>query len=160
MDEGVGGRFIRAVRVDTDYTGGWIASPIVMLTVYDDSERLFQALRAGACGYMLKRTPPEKLIEAIEEAAGGGAPMSRQIARQVVQYFNPTKPSSDLTPREQEVLELLTRGHQYKEIADHLGVSINTIRTYIRRIYEKLHVSCRSHATLKYLKSSGPDARG
>jgi DNA-binding NarL/FixJ family response regulator len=127
--------------------------PIVMLTVYDDSDRLFKALRAGASGYMLKRTPPEKILEAIEEAAQGGAPMSRQIAAQVVQYFKPAKTAAELTPREQEVLKLLSQGDQYKEIADSLGLSINTIRTFIRRIYEKLHVSSRSHATMAYYKS-------
>ena len=135
--------------------------PVLMLTVYDDSEQIFQSLRAGATGYLLKRTPKDKLLEAIQEIINGGAPMSRQIARRVVQYFHqasqlghPTNPAPEvaaLTDREGQVLALLAKGHAYKEIADLLNISFETVRTYVRTIYDKLHVHSRTEATLKYL---------
>lgn len=135
--------------------------PVLMLTVYDDSERIFESLMAGATGYLLKRTPREKLLEAIREVHSGGAPMSRQIARRVVQFFQdfdrspattPRTPElGALTEREQQVLASLAKGLIYKEIADTLGISFETVRTHVRSIYEKLHVHSRTEAVLKYL---------
>jgi DNA-binding NarL/FixJ family response regulator len=135
--------------------------PILMLTVYDDSEQIFKSLQAGATGYLLKRTSKEKLLEAIREITDGGAPMSRQIARRVVQYFQeinlvpriaqPAPEVETLTEREREVLAALAKGHAYKEIADLLNISFETVRTYVRAIYDKLHVHSRTQATLKYL---------
>lgn len=135
--------------------------PVLMLTVYDDSEQIFKSLQAGATGYLLKRTPKDKLLEAIREITSGGAPMSRQIARRVVRFFQeinqvPTLPQrapevSTLTEREEQVLALLAKGHAYKEIAGLLGISFETVRSYVRTIYDKLHVHSRTEATLKYL---------
>jgi DNA-binding NarL/FixJ family response regulator len=131
------------------------AAQIVMLTVFDDTEKIFSALAAGASGYLLKRLAPAKLLEAIREVHEGGSPMSAPIARKVVQSLqkNPIKPdpSADLSPREREVLEGLAEGQVYKQIADRLGVSIHTVRNYIRRIYEKLHVQSRTEAVAKFL---------
>jgi DNA-binding NarL/FixJ family response regulator len=134
--------------------------PVLMLTVYDDSEQIFKSLMAGATGYLLKRTPKEKLLEAIREVTSGGAPMSRQIARRVVQFFQeieqlPATPQrspevATLTEREEQVLASLAKGHLYKEIADLLHISFETVRTHVRSIYEKLHVHSRTEATLKY----------
>lgn len=127
---------------------------IVMLTVYDEVGQLFKSLMAGACGYLLKRTPADKLLEAIKEARMGGAPMTRKIARKVVQYFHQlgvTSPEmSTLSKREQETLALLAEGFRYKEIADKLGISFNTVREYVHSIYQKLHVTSRTEAVLKY----------
>jgi len=135
--------------------------PVLMLTVYEDSEQIFKSLMAGATGYLLKRTPKDKLLEAIREVDAGGAPMSRQIARRVVQFFQkvnelPTdrqKPNVvlSLTDREQEVLAALAKGYAYKEIAGQLSISFETVRTHLRTIYEKLHVHSRTEAVLKYL---------
>lgn len=135
--------------------------PVLMLTVYDDSEQIFNSLQAGATGYLLKRTPKDKLLEAIREISSGGAPMSRQIARRVVEFFKDVNrlpqntqraPEMDtLTEREQQVLAALAKGHAYKEIADLLGISFETVRTYVRIIYDKLHVHSRTEATLKFL---------
>jgi len=135
--------------------------PVLMLTVYDDSEQIFKSLMAGATGYLLKRTPKDKLLEAIREITSGGAPMSRQIARRVVQFFQtidrvpaPAEPAPEiktLTDREQQVLASLAKGHSYKEIADLLRISFETVRTHVRTIYDKLHVHSRTEATLKYL---------
>lgn len=131
----------------------------MMLTVYENSDRIFDALAAGACGYMLKSTPPEKLLEAIEEIQSGGSPMSSHIARKVVQAFQPAARSTplieQLSPREQQVLDLLSKGCAYKQIAGEMNLSMGTIRTYIRRIYEKLHVNCRTDAVVKYLDATG-----
>ncbi len=133
---------------------------VVMLTMFGDRDRIFDALRAGASGYLLKRTTPATLKAALDEARAGGAPMSPQVARQVVQFFQPQKAVAGaaddletLSEREAEILLLLTKGFQYKEIADKLGISIDTIRTYIRRIYQKLHVHSRTEAVVKYLRS-------
>jgi DNA-binding NarL/FixJ family response regulator len=132
----------------------------MMLTVYENADRIFEALAAGACGYMLKNTPPEKLLEAIEDMQSGGSPMSSHIARKVVQAFQPhtraTPLIEHLAPREQEVLNLLSKGCAYKQIAAEMNLSMGTIRTYIRRIYEKLHVNCRTDAVVKYLDAAGP----
>jgi len=135
--------------------------PVLMLTVYEDSEQIFKSLMSGATGYLLKRTPKDKLLEAIREVNDGGAPMSRQIARRVVQFFQKvnTLPTDvqksavvvDLTEREKEVLEALAKGFSYKEIAGQLNISFETVRTHLRTIYEKLHVHSRTEAVLKYL---------
>lgn len=128
---------------------------IVMLTVFEDTDKIFSALSAGASGYLLKRLAPAKLLEAIREVHEGGSPMSAPIARKVVQTLQAVPPRADqnaeLSPREREVLDGLAEGRAYKQIADHLGVSIHTVRNYIRRIYEKLHVQSRTEAVAKYL---------
>ena len=130
---------------------------IVMLTVYDEVGQLFKSLMAGACGYLLKRTPSDKLLEAITEARLGGAPMTRKIARKVVQYFHGlgvvSPEMGSLSKREQETLALLAEGFRYKEIADKLGISFNTVREYVHSIYQKLHVTSRAEAVLKYQRS-------
>lgn len=126
----------------------------VMLTVYEDADHIYSALAAGATGYLLKQTPRDELLSALEEVHQGGSPMTSNIARKVVQSFSPTTaPVADgegLSPREQEVLELLARGYLYKEIADRLNISVPTVNTYVRRIYEKLHVRSRGQAVAKY----------
>jgi DNA-binding NarL/FixJ family response regulator len=132
---------------------------IVMLTVFEDTEKIFSALAAGASGYLLKRLAPAKLLEAIREVHEGGSPMSAPIARKVVLSLQPVLSTSgaadettSLSPREREVLDGLAEGQAYKQIADKLGVSIHTVRNYIRRIYEKLHVCSRTEAVAKYLR--------
>ena len=133
------------------------ATQFVMLTVYEDSNRLFKSLVAGASGYLLKRTTPSKLMEAIKEAHLGGSPMTPQIARLVVRHFQLTaEPSSELgklTPREKDVLDQLSKGFRYKEIVDNLTISEGTLHSHIRNIYEKLHVHSRTEAVVKYLHS-------
>jgi DNA-binding NarL/FixJ family response regulator len=128
---------------------------IIMLTIYEDDEQIFRSLAAGAHGYILKKTPPAKLFEAISEVHQGGSPMSSQIARRVVDFFHTKEVSSaeteKLSDREQEILSYLAKGYRYKEIADILCISIETVRTHIRNIYEKLHVHSRTEALLKYL---------
>lgn len=125
----------------------------MMLTVYDNSETIFSALKAGASSYILKSTPPEKVIEAIEELYRGGAPISSQIARKVIDAFQSKDKVNEnyqlLSRREQEILEQLAQGYRYKEIADRLFVSIDTVRTHIRNTYEKLHVNSRLEALKK-----------
>lgn len=133
---------------------------ILMLTVYEDTEKIFRALAAGANGYLLKRSSPTKLLAAIREVHGGGSPMTSSIARKVVASFQKQKPgeepfdekSGQLSPREQAVLDGLAKGWTYKQLAGELDISIDTIRTYIRRIYEKLHVQSRTEAVAKYLR--------
>ena len=129
---------------------------VLMLTVFEDPDQIFRALSAGASGYLLKRMSPKKLVEAIEEVCAGGSPMSAPIARKVVQSFKaiPARgdESVDLSPREHSVLNGLAEGLAYKQIADQLGVSIHTVRNYIRRIYEKLHVRTRTEAVAKFLR--------
>jgi DNA-binding NarL/FixJ family response regulator len=139
----------------------------VMLTVYEDSDHIFNALTAGAAGYLLKQTPRAELVAAIEEVHRGGSPMTSNIARKVVQSFQQTGPSpremENLSPREQEVLDLLARGFLYKEIAESLTLSVPTVNTYIRRIYEKLQVRSRAQAVAKYLHQTpahNPPRRG
>ena len=131
------------------------ALPILILTVYEDAETIFDALRHGASGYLVKRTAPSALIEAIQQVHSGGSPMSPNIARKVVQHFHQlgpsTKPSENLTPREQEVLALLAQGQLYKEIAGALGIGVETVRTHLSSIYSKLHVRTRTEAVVKYL---------
>jgi len=134
---------------------------VVMLTVYEDTEQVFQALQAGATGYLLKRTPPKQLLEAVMEVLEGGAPITSHIARKVVEAFHTHSPGKDsgemveLSPREREVLDLLAKGFLIKEIADKLAVGFGTVRTYVRRIYEKLHVQSRSQAIAKYFHAGG-----
>lgn len=128
---------------------------ILMLTVYEDSETIFKALKAGASGYLLKRTAPAQILEAIADVHRGGAPMTSEIARKVVQSFRAPEPSppgtEPLTRREEEILELLARGYASKEIAEALSISFDTVRTHLRHIYEKLHVRSRTEAVIKYL---------
>ncbi len=129
---------------------------IVMLTVYEDTEQIFKALAAGATGYLLKRHEPDELLQAIQDVQAGGSPMSNSIARKVVASFQTADPAGEkqnlLTSREQIVLDYLAQGLAYKQIGDQLGISINTIRTHLRHIYEKLHVQSRTEAVAKYLR--------
>ena len=129
---------------------------VLMLTVFADNTHIFEAICAGASGYLLKDTPREKLLAAIQELANGGAPMSAAIARKVVTMFQnapPVQPGSvALSPRELEVLRLLADGHVYKTAADRLQVSIDTVRYHVRHIYEKLHVHSKSEAVMKAFK--------
>jgi DNA-binding NarL/FixJ family response regulator len=126
---------------------------MMMLTVYDNTETIFNALKAGASSYILKSTPPQKLIEAIEELHSGGSPISSQIARKVIESFQAKELSNEhfqsLTRREQEILDLLSQGFRYKEIADKLFLSLDTVRTHVRNIYEKLQVNSRVEALKK-----------
>ncbi len=136
----------------------------VMLTVYEDTDHIYNALSAGASGYLLKQTPREELLTALGDVHRGGSPMTSNIARKVVQSFKQPAPPAhaedhSLSPREQEVLELLARGYLYKEIADRLNISVPTVNTYIRRMYEKLHVRSRGQAVAKYVQLSEGDAR-
>jgi DNA-binding NarL/FixJ family response regulator len=128
---------------------------IMMLTVYEDTEQIFKALAAGATGYLLKRLAPEELLQAIRDVQAGGSPMSNSIARKVVASFQKANVAGEksilLTAREQAVLDCLAQGLAYKQIGDHLNISINTIRTHLRHIYEKLHVQSRTEAVAKYL---------
>ncbi len=129
---------------------------IVMLTVFEGTEQVFESICNGACGYLLKKTPPAKLIEAISEARNGGAPMTPEIASKVVSLFRQFAPAPkadcQLTGREQEVLALLAEGFSYNGIGSRLGITANTVRNYIRTIYEKLHVHSRSEAVSKALR--------
>lgn len=128
---------------------------VIMLTVYEDYEQVFKSIVAGATGYMLKRTPPTELLEAIREVHEGGSPMSDQIARKVVEAFQQMGKSSteteNLSDREMEILSYLAKGYHDKEIADHFFLSIKTVRSHLRNIYQKLHVRSRTEAVLKYL---------
>jgi DNA-binding NarL/FixJ family response regulator len=129
---------------------------IVMLTVYEDTDNIFNALKAGATGYMLKRSTQAELLDAIREVHRGGSPMTTHIARKVVQTLQqapaPPQAAEALSPREQEVLDCLAKGFLYKEIAEKLGISYETVHTYIRRIYEKLQVRTRTEAVAKFLR--------
>lgn len=129
------------------------ATEVLMLTVFDDNDKVFQAVCAGASGYLLKKTPPAKILEAIEDVYNGGAPMTPVIARKVLELF-PRTPAVNteldkLTPREQAVLRSLSSGNSYKMVAGELGISIETVRTHIKRIYEKLHVHSVAEAIAK-----------
>lgn len=127
---------------------------IVIVTVYEDSERIFQALRAGACGYLLKRSEPEKVLAAIKEAHEGGVPMTPEVARKVIGQFRGQATTADqverLTDREREVLEHVMHGHNNKAIADRMGVTIAAVKFHLQHIYEKLHVHSRTEAALKF----------
>lgn len=132
------------------------ALPVVILTVYDEGEYLFDSLKAGASGYLLKRTTGDKLVEAISEARAGGMPLTRQMANKVANYFQQMGATASematLSRRERETIALLAEGFRYKEIADKLGIGIETVREYVRNTYRKLHVSSRTEAVVKYLK--------
>lgn len=129
---------------------------VIILTVYNDTRLIFEALKAGACGYVLKRSRPEEIVEAIAQVRSGGAPMTGEIARMVVRSFRQTKPSSadkeSLSAREMEILVLLTEGLGNKEIAARLDISVGTVRTHVTHIFEKLHVRCRSEAVARYFQ--------
>jgi DNA-binding NarL/FixJ family response regulator len=129
---------------------------VLMLTVYEDSDSLFNSLKAGASGYLLKRTASARLLDAIRDVHGGGSPMTPQLARRVVQYFSRPadgdSPVSRLTPGERDFLDQLAKGYAYKEIADRMSISIDTVRSYVRTVYEKLHVHSRTEAVVKYLR--------
>jgi len=129
---------------------------ILMLTVYDDNERIFDALCAGACGYLLKKTPWPKLVDALKEAVEGGSPMSPEVARRVINLFREIKPpkeaTHELTPHEVRLLRMLVEGHSYKTAANELHVSVNTIKFHLRHIYEKLQVHTKSEAVAKALR--------
>lgn len=128
---------------------------VLMLTTYEDSDLIFESLRAGASGYLIKNMPPAELVQAIEQVHAGGAPMSMQIARKVVSFFQQTRPAAPelegLTKREQEILALLAKGYLYKEIADQLGITLSTVRAHLHAVYEKLHVQSRTEAVVKFL---------
>jgi DNA-binding NarL/FixJ family response regulator len=137
----------------------------VMLTVYEDADHIYNALAAGATGYLLKQTPRAELLAALEDVHRGGSPMTSNIARKVVQAFKPAvvspplAESETLSTREQEVLDLLARGYLYKEIAERLNIGVPTVNTYVRRVYEKLHVRSRAQAVAKYANISETDQR-
>jgi DNA-binding NarL/FixJ family response regulator len=130
------------------------ALQVIMVTVYEDSERIFKALKAGASGYLVKSGPPEQLIEAIRDVFSGGAPMSGHIARKVVQHFHLLGPApeeaNNLSPREQQVLSLLASGYLYKEIGDRLNIGVETVRTYVKNICQKMHVRSRIEAVARH----------
>ena len=140
-------RILRELFADT---------PILALTVYDDDDRVFEALCAGASGYLLKNTPPARLLESLAEAVQGGAPMSPEVAQRVVRLFRefrpPDRASYRLTPQETELLKLLVDGHHYKTAADEMGISVNTISFHLKNIYVKLRVHSKSEAVAKALR--------
>jgi DNA-binding NarL/FixJ family response regulator len=129
---------------------------ILMLTMYEDDDLVFQSLMAGASGYLVKRSSPAQILEAIKEVHSGASPMSGKIARTVVEYFQKMEAASPmqehLSKREHEILELLAKGYRYKEIADALSISFETVRSHLRNIYDKLHVHSRTEAVVKYLR--------
>jgi DNA-binding NarL/FixJ family response regulator len=130
---------------------------VIMLTVYEDNDKIFRALEAGACGYLLKRTRPAELVQAIKDVKQGGAPMTSEIARRLVETFHrPTAPPGgppavELSRRETEILELISRGYGNKEIADQLSIALETVRHHLKRVYDKFHVHSRSEAVVKFL---------
>ncbi len=127
---------------------------VLMLTTYDDGDLIFDSLRAGANGYLLKNMPQGEMVQSVQQVHAGGAPMSLQIARKVINHFHATKAPSEieqLTSRELEILRLLAKGHMYKEIAEHLSISMSTVRTHISAVYEKLHVHSRTEAAMMLL---------
>lgn len=128
---------------------------VLMLTTYEDSKLIFDSLRAGASGYLLKNMPPTEVVQAVEQVSVGGSPMSMAIARKVVNYFQQIKQAPTeldlLSKREQEILALLAKGYLYKEIADQLGITAGTVRVHLHTVYEKLHVSSRTEAVVKFL---------
>ncbi len=136
---------------------------VIMLTVYKDIQIIFQALKAGACGYVLKRADEKKILEAIAEVRAGGAPMTSQVARMVVRSFleEPADrlPTEQLSPREMEILALVAKGRSNKEIGSQLNISFGTVRIHLSHIYEKLHVRCRTEAAAKYFSSQSPGHR-
>ena len=139
------------------FRGKYESVQILMLTVFAEQDRVFESICNGACGYLLKKTPPGRLLDAIREAHDGGAPMSPEVARKVITVFQKTGPpekfDEDLTTQERRLLKLLSEGNSYQEMADQLGITLNTVRTYIRSIYNKLHVHSRSEAVSKALRN-------
>lgn len=135
----------------------YASAEVLILTVYAEQDKVFESICNGACGYLLKETPPAKLLEAIKEACAGGSPMTPEIARKVVTLFQQTRPSETfdghLSPQELKLLKLLAQGYSYQKAANHLNISINTIRQHIRSIYDKLHVHTKSEAVSKALRS-------
>ena len=129
---------------------------VLMLTVFAEEERIFESLCNGACGYLLKKTPAARVLEAVREAHAGGSPMSPEIARKVVVALQTTgpieKPEHALTPHEARIIRMLANGDSYQDVGDQLGITVNTVRNYIRRIYEKLHVHTKSEAVSKALR--------
>jgi DNA-binding NarL/FixJ family response regulator len=129
---------------------------VLMLTVYDEQDKVFESICNGASGYLLKKTPPARLIDAIRDAAAGGSPMSPEIARKVIQLFRrthaPKQPANALTPQELRLLALLADGHSYQSAAGQLDITINTARNHVRSIYDKLHVHTKSEAVAKAIK--------
>jgi DNA-binding NarL/FixJ family response regulator len=134
----------------------WPGCEVLMLTVYPDANRVFESICNGAVGYLLKKTPARRLLDAIREGAAGGAPMSPEIARQVVTTFRATPPprvaADALTSQETAVLQLLADGYSYETVASRMSISVNTVRTYIRNVYEKLHVHTKSEAVSQGLR--------
>jgi DNA-binding NarL/FixJ family response regulator len=132
---------------------------IVMLTIYEDTDRIFRALKAGANGYLIKSSDPDVLFQAIRDVTAGGAPISSQIARKVIEYFHTegkvVRTKGDLSPREREIIELLASGYIYKEIADKLGLQTETVRSYVKNICAKMHVRSRVEAVAKLLSRDG-----
>lgn len=128
---------------------------VLMVTVYEDSDQIFKSLVAGASGYLVKDTPPAEILEAIQDVHRGGSPMSSHIARKVVKYFQTLPPTNseieNLSAREQEIMSYLAKGYRYKEIAETLSISVLTVRSHLRRVYEKLHVRSRTEAVVKFL---------
>lgn len=133
----------------------WPETDVIMLTVYEDNDRIFKALQAGACGYLLKRTHPDELINAIKDVKQGGAPMTSEVARRLVETFHAPAKSIDsdsaLSRREREILELVSGGYANKEIATRLSISVETVRHHLKHIYEKFHVHSRSEAVVRFL---------
>jgi DNA-binding NarL/FixJ family response regulator len=129
---------------------------VLMLTVYEEEEKVFDSIRNGASGYLLKKTPPRQIVEAVRQAVEGGAPLSPEIARRMVEHFRrggaPPRPETRLTEQERELLKLLAEGHSYAAAADRLGISINTVRDHVRSLYEKLHVHSKSQAVSTALR--------
>lgn len=132
---------------------------VIMLTVYEDNDKIFKALQAGACGYLLKRTQPERLIQAIQDVRNGGAPMTSEIARRLVETFQQPRaalPAAvELSRREREILELVSAGYGNKEIADQLSIGLETVRHHLKRVYDKFHVHSRSEAVVKFMGLRG-----
>src|SRR5258708_1036734 len=130
---------------------------VLMLTIYEEQDKVFESICNGACGYLLKKSPPAKLLEAISEAHHGGSPMSPEIARKVITLFQktgaPEKIDEQLTPQEIRLLKLMEQGYSYQGAGDQLNISVNTVRDYIRSTYEKLHVHSKSEAVSKALRS-------
>ena len=132
-------------------------SVVLVLSIYEDDERIFAALCAGACGYLLKKTPPARLLDSLREAVEGGSPMSPEVARKVVglfrQFHPPARSGHNLTPHESRLLALFVEGHTYKTAADFMGVTVNTVSFHMRQVYEKLHVHSKSEAVAKALRA-------
>lgn len=137
---------------------------VMMITVYEDGDQIFNSLQAGASGYLLKRTQPQEIVQAIEQLHAGGAPMSAEVARKVVDFFQRrTRVPSELeklSARELEILGELSQGYRYKEIADRLGIGTETVRTHVHHIYEKLHVESRVEAVMKFVQQPSGAGRG